>query len=328
MWRRISAALSLFLLSPLIAEYLLGSLPMSMIAILPLMAMMYGSGAILIRESVRRAGRGWPSIILLATAYGLLEEGFVTQSLFNPNYLHLRLLDFGFIPAPGTALPWLIFVVSIHVAWSISVPIALTETLFKNQRETPWLGPIGFGIFALLLVLGGTLVAVFSYKQVPFLATPAQFAATGAAILVLVIAAFAWPRRQALAEPRPAPHPVVLFLAALAAGSAVMLVQHVAAPKAHWSWQACVAAVILLEAAFVAFMIMFTRGKAWSDIQRFALMAGGLFVYIWVGFGTDISLHGAADLPAHAVIAGLFVLLCAWAGFVALRPAKVCLVNP
>ncbi|MGZ3305306.1 MAG: hypothetical protein ACXU8U_05540, partial [Asticcacaulis sp.] len=137
---RLFAVLSLFFLSPLIAEYLLGSLPMSMIAILPLMAALYGSGALLIREIVRRTGRGWPSLILLATAYGLIEEGFVTQSLFNPNYLHLRLLDFGFIPALGTALPWLVFVISIHVIWSISVPIALAEALFRDRREEPWLG--------------------------------------------------------------------------------------------------------------------------------------------------------------------------------------------
>src|SRR4051794_28338110 len=75
----------LLLLSPLIGEYLLGSLPASMIALLPLMMAMYGAGAILIREAVRHTGGGWASVVLLATAYGLFEEGFVTQSLFNPN---------------------------------------------------------------------------------------------------------------------------------------------------------------------------------------------------------------------------------------------------
>src|SRR3954470_3691604 len=98
-------ALCLFLASPLVGEYLLGSLPASMIFLLPLMAAMYGSAAILIREWARRTGRGWTSIFLVATAYGLFEEGFVTQSLFNPNYLHLRLLDYGWLPSLGTALP-------------------------------------------------------------------------------------------------------------------------------------------------------------------------------------------------------------------------------
>ena len=323
MWHRLFAALSLFLLSPLIAEYLLGSLPMTMIAILPLMALMYGSGAILIREWTRRTGHGWPSIVLLATAYGLLEEGFVTQSLFNPNYLHLRLLDFGFLPILGTALPWLIFVVSIHVVWSISVPIALTETLFKNQRETPWLGTVGLVMLTLLFVAGCAIIASFSYKQVPFLATPAQFGVTGGAILVLIIAAFTWPKRQTADESRTAPHPIVLFAVALIAGSALMLLQRGAsAAKGLWPWPACVAGVVAIEAVFIAFMIVFTRNKAWTDTQRFAVMAGGLFVYIWVGFGTDVELHGATDLPAHAVIAAAFVILCAWAGWLASQSVR------
>src|SRR3954471_11449668 len=110
----------LLFLSPLIGAYLLGSRPASMIALLPLMMAMYGAGAILIREAVRRTGGGWAAIVLLAIAYGLFEEGFVTQSLFNPNYLHMRLLDFGFLPSLGTALPWVVFVVSIHVVWSIT----------------------------------------------------------------------------------------------------------------------------------------------------------------------------------------------------------------
>ena len=105
MWRRLPAVRTLFVLSPLIAEYLLGSLPVAQIALLPVMALMYGSGAVLIREVVRRAGLGWPSMTLLACSYGFVEEGFVTQSLFNPKYLGLRLLDFGYIPAWEPACP-------------------------------------------------------------------------------------------------------------------------------------------------------------------------------------------------------------------------------
>src|SRR3954469_15280356 len=133
----------LLFLSPLIGEYLLGSLPASMIALLPLMMAMYGAAAILIREAVRRTGGGWGSIVLLATAYGLFEEGFVTQSLFNPNYLHLRLLDFGFLPILGTALPWAIFVITIHAVWSITVPIALIESAVPSRRDQPWLDVLG-----------------------------------------------------------------------------------------------------------------------------------------------------------------------------------------
>ena len=57
--RGIGASASLFFLAPLLAEYLLGDLPLSNIGALIALAPMYGGGAILIRETVRRSGRGW-----------------------------------------------------------------------------------------------------------------------------------------------------------------------------------------------------------------------------------------------------------------------------
>ena len=324
MWRRLPAVLSLFILSPLIAEYLLGSMPMSMIAILPVMAAMYGSGAVLIREVVRRTGRGWPSMILLAIAYGLIEEGFVTQSLFNPNYLHLRLLDYGYVPWLGTGLPWLIYVVSIHVVWSLSVPIGLSEVLFRNKRDQPWLGPVGMGVFGLLFMIGATLIATFTYKSLPFMAGPAQFAVTGAAVVLLIVCALLWPRiraRSASAAAHPAPPPLVLLAVSFIAGSALVILEH-QAQAWGWPWPVSVIALLLIEATFIIFMIVCTRGKSWRDTQRCALMSGGLLVYGWSGFLTDRELHGAADLPAHAVIAAAFALLLGWAWAVATRPAK------
>ena len=64
---------------------------------------LYGGGALLIRETVRRSGRGWPTMIVLALVYAIVEEAFVTQTLFNPNYLHLNLglLKPAYIPALG-----------------------------------------------------------------------------------------------------------------------------------------------------------------------------------------------------------------------------------
>jgi hypothetical protein len=132
--RRIAPAVLLTVLSPIVAEFLLGdfsirSLPV-VLALLPL----YGCGALLIREVARRTGRGWPTIVLLATAYSLLEEGFLTQSLFNPNYVGQRLLDYGYMPALGTSLNWSVFVLSIHVVWSIATPILIVEGVASDRR--------------------------------------------------------------------------------------------------------------------------------------------------------------------------------------------------
>jgi len=73
--RRVAPAIALFFLSPLVAEFLLGDFPITMLYLVLFLAPMYGGGALVIRELVRRTGRGWPSIILLALAYGVLEEG-------------------------------------------------------------------------------------------------------------------------------------------------------------------------------------------------------------------------------------------------------------
>jgi hypothetical protein len=299
----------LLLLSPLIGEYLLGSLPASMIALLPLMMAMYGAGAILIREAVRVTGGGWASIVLLATAYGLFEEGFVTQSLFNPNYLHLRLLDFGFVPALGTALPWAIFVIAIHAVWSITVPIALIESAFPSRRDQPWLGTTGRTLHALAFATGCALIAAFSYQQVPFMATPLQFAVTGALILALCVAAFKLPKPR-VARPATAPHGAILFLASFLAGSAFMLAGRRAESEWHLDWPLVVALALGIAGSFIAFIVTQTRQGRWDEPRRFALAAGAFMVYAWIGFQTDLALHGEADLAGHSILAALlFVVL-------------------
>jgi hypothetical protein len=311
----------LLLLAPLIGEYLLGSLPTSMLGLMPLMMAMYGAGAILIREAVRATGRGWASIVLLATAYGLFEEGFVTQSLFNPNYLHLRLLDFGFVHALGTSLPWAIFVIGIHVVWSITVPIALVESAFPSQREHPWLGPVGRTLYALAFATGCALIAVFTYKQTPFMATPTQFALTGVLILALCVTAFKLPKPGAvpavIAPPR-----VVLFLASFLAGSAFMLAGRKAESEWHLAWPSVVALSLGIAAAFIMFLVTRTRGR-WDESRRFALAAGAFMVYAWIGFQTDLALHGAADLVGHSILAAVIFAVVVLIGVRANRRGEV-----
>src|SRR3954469_23296124 len=152
--RRIVPAIILFFLSPLVAEFLLGDLTLAQLPALVALAPFYGGGAILIREILRRTGRSWPSFLFLAFAYALIEEGIADQSLFNPDYLHLRLLDYGWVPALGTSVAWTVYVLGIHIAWSLAVPIGLTESFFADRRAEPWLGRIGLGIVALLYCAG------------------------------------------------------------------------------------------------------------------------------------------------------------------------------
>ena len=69
--RGIWPALGLLFVAPLVAEFLLGNLPIKLLPALVVLAPMYGGGALLIREAVRRTGRGWPSVLLLGMAYAI-----------------------------------------------------------------------------------------------------------------------------------------------------------------------------------------------------------------------------------------------------------------
>ena len=60
--KRVWPAIGLFFLAPLVAEFLLGDLPINLLGALLVLAPLYGGGALLIREVVRRTGGGWPNI--------------------------------------------------------------------------------------------------------------------------------------------------------------------------------------------------------------------------------------------------------------------------
>ncbi len=143
--RRIAPALALLVLSPVVAEFLLGDFSIRQLGLIVVLLPQYGGGALLVRETTRRAGKGWPSMILLALAYALIEEGFTTQSLFNPNYARLRLLDYGFIPALGTSLDWAVFVLTLHIVWSVSSRSSRLKHFPSSRRpgssrelQSPW----------------------------------------------------------------------------------------------------------------------------------------------------------------------------------------------
>src|SRR5215217_4208191 len=191
--KKASPALFLLILAPLLGEFLLGNLPLSQSSsavAFPPLVLVYGGGAVFIREVVRKTHRGWPAIMLLALAYGVIEEGLVTQSLFNPDYLDLHNHAYGPIPAWGMGAAWTLFVLTIHSVWSIVIPIALTEALFPARASQPWLRTRGFVVYGVIYVLGVLLFGLATYTKEEFFARPAQLIGVGAAIFVLILLAF------------------------------------------------------------------------------------------------------------------------------------------
>jgi hypothetical protein len=319
--RCLFAAIGLFFLAPLVAEFLLGNLPIKMLSALVVLAPFYGGGALLIRETARRAGRGWPTIVLLALAYGIVEEAFTTQTLFNPNYMHLNLhlLDSAYIPVLGIGAWWTVFVLALHTVWSISVPIALIEATVPRRATTPWLGNWGLAVTAMLFVLGAAANTAIGFHTDHFLASPAQFATSAAVVVLLVAGAFLRYQLVAASVSDPAdpaslgpaqsvPSPWFFFAIALAAGSAILV-----GPKS-WGWWA--AAIILgLELGVAALVLVLSRRSGWRRAHQLALAAGAALSYAWHAFFEPPVLGGTGlDVRAgNAVFALGAVLLIAFA---------------
>jgi hypothetical protein len=286
--RSIGAAIALILTAPLVAEYLLGDLPLKMLVALVVMAPMYGGGALLIREVVRRTGRGWPSILLLGAAYTVIEEAFTTQSLFNPDYLHLHVhfLTHAWIPFLHIGAWWTLFMFNLHTFWSISVSIALVEALFPNRAEQPWLGRLGDSIVALLFLAGCAASTAVTMKGDRFVATPTQFAGAGIAAIAFIVAAFLLPRRQPHTASGPTPPPSLTGAVALILGLAILFTP----PTLNWG---AVVVILAIDVAFLLFVRLFSRRATWTPLHTFSLAAGGALAY---------GLHAFAAHPLFGTV--------------------------
>jgi hypothetical protein len=187
------ALMTLFLLAPIIPEMLTSSTPPLMF-INPISFLfetgLYGSGAILIRELVRRRGLGWSSIVLLGAAYGILEEGLVITSWFNPYWPDLgKLAYYGRVF--DTSWIWAIELTIFHAVVSITIPILLTELLFPKIAGRPWLkkrGMLGFSIWLSVISLVQLIFFGFLlFRKQGYLHPPFMYA--GAIVMVV---GFAW----------------------------------------------------------------------------------------------------------------------------------------
>src|SRR5690242_9646016 len=142
------AALALFVLAPWAAECSWGGFTALDVPFVVLfLAPMYGGAALLIRETARRRNGGWPTIVLLAAAYGVLQVSFVDQSLFNPGFLddtqfaaNADAARLTWVPGLEFSAAQLVSYVGNHVVLTICAPIAIVETCVSpERRHQPWL---------------------------------------------------------------------------------------------------------------------------------------------------------------------------------------------
>ena len=225
----------------------------------------------------------------------------------------LRLLDYGFIPALGIGAPWTVYVVTLHVAWSIAVPIDFVEALFSGRRTAPWLRRTGFTVSGIVYLLGVAMVTFGTRQKEKFTASGTQLAVTALIAAILIVAAFALfrPNEDKSIHPEPARwRPLTLGLIAFVTGSVFHLVTQLGGNYLA-PWVAVVIA-LALPAGMIAVVRTARQSGAWTEAHTDALMLGGLFAYAWLGFFLTVRMHGTDSIPGQFFPFAIVMVLAYW----------------
>ena len=287
--RRLAAIATLAVLSPFTAEFLLGDQYLAgppelgrQLGMFAMFVAFYGAAALLIREVTRRLGRGWPTMITLSLAFAVFEEGLLTQTLFNPHYLGQDLLSFGYVPALGIGAPWTVYVLALHVVWSMGTPIAIAEALFGRE---PWLKKVGLSLWSISFVLGSAATFAISLfiGEPHFIAQPAQLGTTALLVVALVVLALRGFRQQPWTSTPGNPW----FAFAFGLGATIAFQTFLRASEFFGSaW--LVTGLMLALPGISTYVVLRMRAPA------FPLAAGALLTYCGLGLQMAAKQGGAA----------------------------------
>jgi len=185
--QKLVPALTLFILAPFIPEILMGSTPVSRAGQWPLEFAFYGSAALLLREIICRYKLSWHSVFFLGLTFGITEEALLLQSVFNPDFLGH---DISYGRLWGVNWVWAQFILGYHTIFSISIPIFLTETIFRRQVKQPWVSKTGVGIFTFIFFISSILFYYGLLQTSGYQASLLHYAGAVLLIFLLVVLSF------------------------------------------------------------------------------------------------------------------------------------------
>jgi len=314
-------ALGLFVLAPVCAEYLWGyddstGHPGTLIGNLIIFSPLYGAPALLVREVARRRELGWPGVLLLAAAFGVVQAAIVDQSMWSTGYRDIPYWTEMSVPtyvAPiGLSLYLALSFVGGHVILSIGSPIALVESLTPRRRHERWLGPVVLRMVVLLYVAASALVLKDAYDTGEASATWGQLMGSSLAAVGLVVAAFVVGRRPALILPGPVPRAAYVWVAAF-----VAMIGWVAIPPTRIG--TALVALIALGAVLVVWR--WSHRGDWGQAQVLALASGALVAAGCFAFlTTPIGEVSDAEKYAHNVVLLALVVLLSLGAAHQVRP--------
>lgn len=309
---RVAPVVGLLVLAPWAGEFLLGNIPLSQLAALPYLIPLYGGGALLIREVTRQLGKGWPTMLSLGAAYGVIEAGMVDQALFNPSFQGHEFHTATIIPGLGTSAHYAITFIAGHAIWSIALPVAIVEMLTPSARTAPWLNRAGLLATGAFYVFGCVLVYLAISAEEQFAAAPGQLLAAALVAIALIGLALLMTNRPEAREAGWIPSAPALGWLSFAALGAFFV-----RPE---SWFGVGMGIAVLAALSVA-LLHWSRHRAWSIRHEFAVVAGALPIYAMAGFILTATIRPdeVSAWIGNAVFASVAILLLIVTGRVVAR---------
>ena len=316
---------TLLVLAPVISEVLSGSTRLSILFVLIPEIMVWGGGALLCRELVRRWRAGATSLLCLGLALSIAEEFIIQQTSIAP------------LPFPGVnavygryfGVNWLylLFMLGFESVWVVLIPVQVTELIFPKHREQPWLRKRGL-IATCIAFLVGSRVAWYGWTQQ---ARPRLHAAPYHPPIILIfvgftaIAAFiclAWLLRgfgqSGQIDSRQPASPWLIGVKAFIFGAAWFeLIGLIFVPHPGVAvWIPLVAGPIWALLAF-AIVRYWSAARGWRDIHRFALSFGAVLGCMAIGDAssagwTRVDLIGKFVFQLLAVVGFLMLARKVW----------------
>lgn len=311
---------ALLLLAPFIAEVLSGATRLSFIFVFVPEVMVWGTGALLAREVVRRWRAAWPSLLLLGLALSVWEEFLCQQTSLAP--LPWAGASVSYARLWGVNWLYFLFMLAYESIWVVMVPVTVTELFFPSRRREPWLRRRGI-VIASVCFAWGSFMAWFAWVQrarpkmlhVPVYNPPVVTLLAGLLVIaVLIVEAWLLARRGMRTVARGIPGPGWLAIIVLLFGLpwyTLMMLVFSQGPKPLF-WIPFFAGVLWACLAYGIFRV-FTSSGAWRDAHRWSAAFAGTIVCMAGGFlGSGswlrIDLIGKCFFNAIAVVGFLMLL--------------------
>ncbi len=259
----------------------MGNLKFTELYFLPFVALLYGAGAVFIRESTRRGGQGYPTMLVLGVAYSLVEEALVDQMLFNQSYFTGQAAGTkAYIAGLGVDAWLTVIVVGMHTVWSICIPIVLVESIYSDRGDEPWLGTFGLVTSAVVFAFGSVYFGYGAYADSGFFASVPQLLGSAVIVALLVFTAFTMDDPPTISVIDIGPNPWLIGGIAFAASSLFMLTDMLP------GWLAVVGCLLLVAVFFIV-ASPWPHHSTWGPVHRLALAGGGTSTYAWLGLVMD-----------------------------------------